>query len=116
FFAAIYADPERLAQFLQAMNGLSHGAANAIAARFPFERYGSVADVGCAAGGLLVEIARVHEHVTGTGLDLPVVGPHFDRYVAANGLADRLHFEAGDFFSDDLPRADVIAFGHILHD
>jgi hypothetical protein len=36
--------------------------------------------------------------------------------VERNGLAGRLSFRPGDFFSDDLPRADVITMGHILHD
>src|SRR5579883_2300487 len=42
FFAALYADPDRLAQFLRAMTGLSMGAAHAIAERFPWERHRTV--------------------------------------------------------------------------
>jgi hypothetical protein len=45
-----------------------------------------------------------------------VVGPLFEEYVAAAGLTDRLRFYPGDFFSDDLPSADVLIMGHILHD
>ncbi len=51
-FAALYRDPERLKQFLHAMTGLSMGAHKAIAARFPWRRYRTFADVGCAEGGL----------------------------------------------------------------
>ena len=36
--------------------------------------------------------------------------------MAAHGVADRVRFQAGDFFKDDLPRVDVILMGHILHD
>jgi hypothetical protein len=50
------------------------------------------------------------------GFDLPVVGPIFDEYVRSNGLSDRLRFQPGDFFQDQLPSADVIVMGHILHD
>src|SRR5207245_9907105 len=32
------------------------------------------------------------------------------------GVADRLHFQPGDFFKDPLPKVDVITMGHILHD
>jgi len=32
------------------------------------------------------------------------------------GLSDRVRFQAGNFFEDELPRADVIIMGHILHD
>jgi hypothetical protein len=31
-------------------------------------------------------------------------------------VADRLTFVAGDFFTQDLPKSDVILMGHILHD
>jgi 2-polyprenyl-3-methyl-5-hydroxy-6-metoxy-1,4-benzoquinol methylase len=116
FFADIYADPARLRQFLHAMTGLSAGASMAIAAKFPFDRYETVLDVGCAEGGLLVQLAQAHPHLRGTGFDLPVVQEPFEEFVRAMGLEDRLTFAAGDFFQDSLPPADVITFGHVLHD
>jgi SAM-dependent methyltransferase len=116
FFAAVYADPERLAQFAAAMSGLSASAGEAIAAKFPWHDYGSVVDIGCAEGAVSAAIALAYEHVTGGGLDLPPLEPLFNAYVARLGLADRLNFTAGDFFSDPLPRADVLVMGHILHD
>jgi hypothetical protein len=48
--------------------------------------------------------------------DLPPVRPIFEEFVAHHGLSDRLRFQAGDFFADTLPNADVIITGHILHD
>src|SRR4051794_733284 len=73
FFGALYADPERLGQFLHAMTGLSAGASAAIAASFPFQRYETVLDVGCAEGGLLVHLAQTHPHLRCVGFDLPPV-------------------------------------------
>jgi SAM-dependent methyltransferase len=116
FFGAIYAEPERLRQFLHAMTGLSAGASMAIAAKFPFDRHETVLDVGCAEGGLLVQLAQDNPHLRGTGFDLPAVKEPFEEYVRAAGLEDRLAFAAGDFFRDPLPPADVITLGHVLHD
>ena len=116
FFAALYADPVRLEGFLKAMTGLSSGAARAIAKRFPWKRYQTFVDVGCAQGGVPVQVALAHPHLTGGGMDLPVVQPIFEAYVREQGLEKRLRFHAGDFFSDSLPQADVIIMGHILHD
>ena len=116
FFAALYADPVRLEGFLKAMTGLSSGAARAIAKRFPWKRYQTFVDVGCAQGGVPVQVALAHPHLTGGGMDLPVVQPIFEAYVREQGLEKRLQFHAGDFFSDSLPQADVIIMGHILHD
>jgi hypothetical protein len=116
FFPELYRDPLRLKQFLHAMTGLSLGAHKAIAAKFPWQRYRTFADVGCAEGGLPVELALAHGHLTGTGFDLAPCAPHFDEHVRAFGLQDRLRFHPGDFFADPVPTADVLVLGHILHD
>lgn len=116
FFGTLYADPRRLENFLKAMTGLSLGTAKVIAKKFPWKRYRTFVDVGCAQGGVAGEIALAHKHLTGAGMDLPVVQPVFDAYVKGKGLDRRLRFHAGDFFKDPLPRTDVLIMGHILHD
>src|SRR3954451_5677854 len=116
FFGALYADPARLRQFAGAMSAVSAGAAHAIAGQFPWERHSTVVDVGCAQGMVPVQVALAHEHMTGGGLDLPVLAPIFEEFVGFFGLGDRLRFHGGDFFADPLPQADVLVMGHILHD
>jgi hypothetical protein len=116
FFAALYQDPTRLRQFVQAMTGLSLGSAHAIARAFPWSRYRTFVDVGTAQGGLPVVLAQAHPHLGGGGFDLPPIEPIFADYVASFGLQDRLRFYPGDFFSDPLPPAEVLVMGHILHD
>ncbi len=116
FFGALYADPARLEQFAKAMSGLSGGAGQAIAAKFPWRDHRSVIDIGCAEGAVPAQIALAHEHITGGGFDLPALEPIFDAYVGRLGLGERLSFTAGDFFADPLPPADVLVMGHILHD
>jgi SAM-dependent methyltransferase len=116
FFGALYDDPERLRQFLHAMTGLSLGASREIAKRFPFADYNTVLDVGCAEGGLLVELALANPHLRGIGFDLPAAREAYDDYVHSFGLGERLAFCGGDFFRDALPDADVVTLGHILHD
>jgi hypothetical protein len=115
-FTAIYADPVRLEGFLEAMTGLSLGSAMAIANKFPWERYETFVDVGTAQGGLPVQVALAHEHLTGGGFDLPPVGPIFEEYVDSHGLGERLRFYPGDFFGDSLPAADVLVISHVLCD
>jgi SAM-dependent methyltransferase len=116
FFGALYADPRRLEGFLKAMTGLSLASAQAIAKKFPWKRYRTFTDVGCAQGGVAGEIAAAHRHLTGTGMDLPVVRPVFEAYARSKGLAQRLRFHPGDFFKEPLPQTDVLIMGHILHD
>jgi hypothetical protein len=115
-FTALYADPARLKEFLRAMTGLSRGANLAIASRFPWDQYKSVADCGTAQGDLIVQVALKNPHVVGIGFDLPEVAPIFEEYVEDNGLSSRVKFHPGSFFTDSLPKVDVIMMGHILHD
>ena len=93
-----------------------HGANIAIACKAPWANSKSYADVGTAQGDLAVQIALRNPHLKGIGFDLAEVGPIFDEYAEANGVGDRVHFQAGDFFKQDLPNVDVITMGHILHD
>ena len=116
FFADIYADPDRLRGFLAAMSGISAGAAHAIAAKFNWKDYNSFVDVGSAQGMMPVTLVRSHPHLAGIGFDLPPVGPVFEAFVARNGLAEHVRFQAGNFFEQALPKADVLIMGHILHD
>ncbi|MDH4236888.1 MAG: acetylserotonin O-methyltransferase [Nitrospira sp.] len=116
FFRTLYGDPQRLEGFLQAMTGLSIGSAQVIAKKFPWKKYRTFVDVGCAQGGLAVEVALAHKHLNGGGMDLPVVQPVFEAYAQARGVGKRLRFHPGDFFKDPLPTCDVVIMGHILHD
>jgi len=115
-FAALYADPARLKEFLQAMTGLSHGANMAIARQFSWKNYRAAVDIGTAQGDLIIQVALANPHLHGTGFDLPQVGPIFEDYVEANGLSGRVKFLPGSFFDEPLPKADVVMMGHILHD
>lgn len=115
-FESLYADPARLREFLAAMSGISRGTARAIAAKFPWHWYNTFVDVGTAQGDTAAQIALAHPHLTGTGFDLPQVGPIFEDYAASLDLSARLRFAPGSFFDDPLPRADVVIMGHILHD
>jgi len=116
YFTVLYADPDRLEQFLAAMTGFSAGTGRALAQKFPWDRYHTVVDIGTAQGCLPVQLALTHPHLRGGGFDLPPVGPIFEAYVVRSGLADQLRFHPGDFFTDELPTADVLVMGHVLHD
>jgi hypothetical protein len=115
-FETIYADPARLKEFLAAMTGISHGANMAMARALPWQDYRTYVDVGAAQGDLATQVALANPHLRGMGFDLPQVGPIFEDYVSAAGVADRLSFVPGSFFDQPLPQADVVMMGHILHD
>lgn len=115
-FEALYADPERLKEFLKAMTGLSRESNRIIARQFDWSPYRTFADIGTAQGDLAVQIAVRNQHLQGIGFDLPAVAPVFEEYAEQNGITDRLRFQPGSFFEDPFPSVDVITMGHILHD
>jgi SAM-dependent methyltransferase len=115
-FEELYSDPERLEQFMAAMQGISLGNFHALAETFDFSKYETVCDVGGATGQLCTILAEHHPQLRCISYDLPVVAPIADRHIAAAGLSDRVETASGDFFADPLPRADVITMGLILHD
>jgi hypothetical protein len=115
YYANLGRNTDRLAVFLRGMTGLSAAASRAIAQKVSWSDYRTFVDVGGAEGGLSVQLALAHPHLTGGTFELPGVRPYHDAYVAGFGLADRLRFFGGDFFADPLPQADVIVMGHVLH-
>jgi 2-polyprenyl-3-methyl-5-hydroxy-6-metoxy-1,4-benzoquinol methylase len=115
-FDELYSDPERLEQFLSAMSGASAGNFQALSEKFDFSRYKTVCDVGGAAGLLSMFVAGKHPDVQCITADLPEVTKVAEKKVAAAGLADRISAQPLDFFSQPLPKADVITMGMILHD
>ena len=115
-FDAIYKDEAGLRGFLSAMTGLSAGSGAVIAKKFPWKKYKTFIDVGAAQGAVPVQLALAHKHLEGAGYDLPVVEPIFMDYVRSFKLEKRVKFIPGDFFKEELPSADVIVMGHILHD
>jgi predicted O-methyltransferase YrrM len=115
-FAKLYAVPERLEQFMNAMAGVSAGNFKALAEKFDFSSYKTHCDVGGATGQLACMVAAAHPHMRCTSADLPPVEAIAKKCIAEAGLSDRVETAVVDFFVDPLPKADVITMGMILHD
>jgi ketosteroid isomerase-like protein len=115
-FDVLYADPLRVEKWQRAMHAGSVGTTLALAEKFPWREYQTLADIGCAAGSMLRRVLSRHAHLYGIGFDLAPLAPSFERAAVEAGLAKRMRFTAGSFFSDPLPPANVISFGHVLHD
>ena len=115
-FETLYEDLPLLEQFMGAMRGISLGNFEAFAQKFDFSTYQSLCDVGGATGLLSSLVAKRHPHIRCTTFDLPKVEPIARKWLAKEGLSDRVQVVSGDFLKDSLPKADVITMGMILHD
>lgn len=115
-FEELYREPERLEQFMDAMAGISAGNFRALADKFDFSKYNTLCDVGGAAAALSMIVAQKHPHLKIVSADLPQATAIAAKKVAAAGLNDRVSTTNIDFFKDELPKADIITMGMILHD
>ncbi|GIM92623.1 methyltransferase [Paractinoplanes toevensis] len=115
-FAEFYRDPDRVRGFMAAMDGASAIVAEQLATTFDWSGYSTFADLGGARGNLAATIVKANPQLSGVCFDVPPLQPFFEEHMHQLGTADAVAFRAGDFLTDPLPEADVLIFGHVLHD
>jgi precorrin-6B methylase 2 len=115
-FEAIYADPDKLKEFLHAMGGVQAGNFMHFAKTFDFSNYQTLCDIGGSGANLSIHVTKNNTNIHCNSFDLPPVAPVALENVQKLGLSDRITISSGDFFEDDLPKADIITMGNILHD
>jgi precorrin-6B methylase 2 len=115
-FEEVYADPNRLQEFLNGMAGAQLANFMAFAQGFDFSPYATLCDIGGGGGYLAAQVVRYNPHMHAISFDLPVVAPVARENIARMDLTDSVTLLSGNFFEDDFPRADIITMGNILHD
>jgi len=115
-FEELYSNQAILGEFLDAMTGFQAANFTQLAEKFDFSRYATVSDIGGALALLSRIVGARHHHLKLNSFDLPPVAPLAQKHITAAGMEDRIKTISGDFFKDDLPKADVITMGNILHD
>ncbi|MEL7145519.1 MAG: methyltransferase [Bacteroidota bacterium] len=115
-FEELYADREKLKGFTRAMTGIQIGNFMAFAKKFDFSEYHTLCDVGGAGADLSAHVVMNNPHMECTSFDLPPVQPVAAENIDHLGLADKVKAVAGDFFKDELPKADIITMGNVMHD
>ncbi|MEV0275032.1 methyltransferase [Streptomyces sp. NPDC050610] len=112
----LYSDPAAARGFFSNMDANNAVVAPQLSARFDWSPYRSFVDVGGARGNVAAELVLSHPHLTGHVMDLAQAEPLFDELMAERGTAGEVTFHPGDFFADEMPSADVVVLGHVLHD
>ncbi|MFG1626729.1 methyltransferase [Kribbella sp. NPDC049227] len=115
-FETFYRNPHALAEFMTAMWSLSYAPSKELAVLADLDHVGTVVDVGGASGPFSVAALQHYPDLRATVFDLPQVGDFVQQTRATYDLADRLDFVPGDFFADELPSGEAIAFGYVLSD
>lgn len=115
-FETLYSNQATLGEFLDAMTGFQAANFELLAQKFDFSKYKTISDIGGALALLSRIVGTRHQHLSFTSFDLPPVVPLAQKHIKAASMEGRIKAIAGDFFIDDLPKADVVTMGNILHD
>ncbi|KAG7238804.1 hypothetical protein INR49_030348, partial [Caranx melampygus] len=115
FQDAYYNSQEVKLRFMKAMHSIAKVTGKAVATAFDLSSYKVACDLGGCTGAMAYEFTKAHPGLSVTVFDLPAVvemSEHFHPLHKDN----RVSFVAGDFFEDELPKADLYILARILHD
>uniref|UniRef100_A0A7N8X918 Acetylserotonin O-methyltransferase-like n=1 Tax=Mastacembelus armatus TaxID=205130 RepID=A0A7N8X918_9TELE len=110
-----YNSQEVKLRFMNAMHSIARVTGKAVASAFDLSSYKTACDLGGCTGAMAYEFTKAHPGLSVTVFDLPAVvemSEHFQPLHTDN----RVSFVAGDFFKDELPKADLYILARILHD
>jgi acetylserotonin N-methyltransferase len=103
--------------FIRGMHGLGILSSSKIVAAFDLSRFHRMVDLGGATGHLAIAACERYPDLRAVVFDLAQVVPTARAYADRSATAaNRIEVLAGDFFSDELPEANLFAMGRILHD
>jgi acetylserotonin O-methyltransferase len=95
--------------FLAGMHGFGMLSSPKVVEAFDLSRFRKLVDLGGATGHLAQAAKARYPNLEVAVFDLPAVAEIVDGVIACD-------FFRGDFFTDELPDADLYALGRILHD
>ena len=115
-FDHFFKTDEAMRTFLMGMHGFGVLSSPKVVAAFDLSRFHKLVDLGGATGHLAIAACEHYPDLRAAVFDLPRVMELAREQVSRSTAASRIELIAGDFFSSDLPDADLFALGRILHD
>lgn len=102
-------------RFMKAMDSIAQVTAKTIATSFDLSSFKTACDLGGCTGAMAYEFTDTHPELSVTVFDLPAVVEMREYFLPLHSDS-RVSFMAGDFFKDELPKADLYILARILHD
>ena len=116
-FDQFFRTQEAKETFLHGMHGFGLLSSQKVVQVFDLSPFRHMVDLGGGTGHLAVAACEIYPDLRATVFDVPQAAEIAESYIRRSNLpADRVTVAAGDFFTDDLPKADLFALGRILHD
>lgn len=115
-FSHFFKTEEAKREFLMGMHGYGMITSPQVVAAPDLGRFKRLVDLGGATGHLAIAACERYSSMQAVVFDLATAIPLAKEIVGQSKVADRIEFVGGDFFTDNLPPADLYALGRILHD
>jgi len=115
-FEHFFSTPEKMRTFTMGMHGLGVSTSPDVVRAFDLRRFQTMADLGAATGHLVIAACETWPQLRGIVFDLEKVTALAHEFVGQSAARDRISIVPGDFFTGELPDADLYALGRILHD
>jgi acetylserotonin N-methyltransferase len=115
-FDSFFPTEEKMRTFTMGMHGMGVLSSPAVVAAFDLNGFRKLVDLGGATGHLTIAACERYPALHGTVLDSAKVLKVAQEQIALSPARDRIDCVAADFFTDELPPADLYALGRILHD
>ncbi|XP_028251385.1 acetylserotonin O-methyltransferase 2 [Parambassis ranga] len=113
-FQAIYRSEEEMLKFMGLMNSSWVLDGHDIVTAFNLSGFQTVVDLGGCTGALAREMAKAYPSASVTVFDLPQVVETAQKHFCQED--DAVTFQTGDFFSGEIPAADLYVLARIIHD
>jgi acetylserotonin O-methyltransferase len=115
-FSSFFRDGHAMREFLMGMHGYGVISSPRVVRACDLSGFNRLVDLGGATGHLAIAACEAYPNLAATVFDLPEVTPLAREIVGLSSVADRVDVVGGDFFENELPRADLYSLGRILHD
>ncbi|MFH1623848.1 MAG: methyltransferase [Pseudomonadota bacterium] len=107
---------EWLSAFIAAMHDRARRNAPTVVRLLDLSDVSMVLDVGGGSGAYSMAFVRARDGIRATVFDLPNVAPLAKRYIAQEGLSDKVETVVGDYNTDDLgSNFDLVFLSAIIH-
>lgn len=113
-FEAIYRSEDEMLKFMGLMNSSWILDGHDVVTAFDLSPFKTIVDLGGCTGALARELSREYPSSAVTVFDLPSVTEAARKHFTQDD--DTIGFQSGDFFSDDLPAADLFVLARVVHD
>ena len=115
-FDHFFRNEEAKQTFIKGMHGLGLLSSPKVVEAFDLSRFRKLCDLGGATGHLAIAACERYLNLRAVVFDLSQVIEGARAGINKSIASRRIDLQAGDFFRDELPEADLFAMSRILHD